>query len=239
MSRWGAMWNLWLDGPRATRPWSSAREDEGGGSWPAAESGAWGLTWHRGEAWGWPWGCGGACLPLGPSTGGDKDHCVPGGGAGPVPGLRQDSGPSCLQCRLVKQSTRPPRSFLLADQLHPGALGTFHRDAAPESTSAQPHRDPHYNLGACLPAPPSVPRTRHPWPLGPTGLRPWSVPGAGLRPPAVSEVVSWVTTAQVTTARSRASAEVPLVKEALGGASLSWGLPGPCLPPFSCPPPMW
>lgn len=106
MSRWGAMWNLWLDGPQATRPWSSAREDEGGGSWPAAESGAWGLTWHRGEAWGWPWGCGGACLPLGPSTGGDKDHCVPGGGAGPVPGLRQDSGPSCLQCRLVKQSTR-------------------------------------------------------------------------------------------------------------------------------------
>lgn len=133
-------------------------------------------------------------------------------------------------------STRPPRSFLLADQLHPGALGTFHRDAAPESTSAQPHRDPHCNLGACLPAPPSAPRTRHPWPLGPTGLRPWSVPGAGLRPPAVSEVVSWVTTAQVTTARSRASAEVPLVKEALGGASLSWGLPGPCLPPFSCPP---
>lgn len=118
----------------------------------------------------------------------------------------------------------------------PWGAGTFHRDAAPESTSAQPHRDPHCNLGACLPAPPSAPRTWHPWPLGPTGLRPWSVPGAGLRPPAVSEVVSWVTTAQVTTARSRASAEVPLVKEALGGASLSWGLPGPCLPPFSCPP---
>lgn len=93
LSCWGAMQNLWLDCPRATWPGSSARKDEGSGSWPAAGSGTGGLTWHRGEARA---GRGAVAAPAclwDPARAGTRARCVAGGGAGPVPGLRQDPDP--------------------------------------------------------------------------------------------------------------------------------------------------